>query len=60
MNLIFLEGERGHISQARDYDLATNNAFKNALFNRNEAIPTTRNNVEEGRNNIKERFREGS
>ena len=53
MSLVFLEGEKGHINkQAGEYDLATNNAFKNALFDRNEAIPTTRNDVGE-------RFREG-
>jgi hypothetical protein len=45
MSPVFLEGERGHISQAGDYDIATNNAFENALFDRSEVIPTTRNNV---------------
>ena len=50
---VFLEGEKGHISkQAGECDLATNDAFENALFDRNEAIPTTRNDV-------RERFREG-
>ena len=53
MSLVFLEGERSYISQAGDYNLATNNAFENALFDKNEAIPTTRND-------IGGRFREGS
>ena len=49
--LVFLEGERGHINQAGNYDcnLATDDAFGNALFDRNEAIPTTMNDVEEAR-----------
>ena len=48
MSPVFLEGERGHISQAKEYNITTNNAFKNALFNKDEAIPipTPRNNVE--------------
>ena len=46
MSLVFLEGEKRHISkQAGECNLITNNAFENALFNKNEAIPTTRNNI---------------
>jgi hypothetical protein len=44
-SLVFLEGERGHISQVGDYDIATDDTFEKALFDRNEAIPTTRNEV---------------
>ena len=45
ISLVFLEGERGYISQAKNCNLTTNNIFQNTLFNRNEAIPTTRNNI---------------
>jgi hypothetical protein len=54
---VFLEGERGHISQAGDCDIATDDAFENALFDRNEVIPTTRNDVEGGRNEVGVRFK---
>jgi hypothetical protein len=57
MSLVFLEGERGHISQAGDCDIATNNAFENALFDRNEVIPTIRNDVKGGRNEVGVRFK---
>jgi hypothetical protein len=45
MSPVFLEGERGHISQAGDCDIATDDAFEKALFDRNKAIPTARNEV---------------
>jgi hypothetical protein len=60
MSLVFLEGERGHISKkAGECNLATDDTFENALFDRNEAIPTT-NDVEGGRNEVGVRFKEES
>ena len=57
MSLVFLEGEKGHISKkAGECNLATDDAFENALFDRNEAIPTTRNDIEGGRNEVGVRF----
>jgi hypothetical protein len=57
MSLVFLKGERGHISQAGDCDIATNDTFENALFDRNKVIPTTRNNIKGGRNKVGVRFK---
>jgi hypothetical protein len=58
MSPVFLEGERGYISKkAGECNLATNDAFGNTLFDRNEAIPTTRNDIEGGRNEVGVRFK---